>query len=46
MERMEELASHVHEEMRTMRRRADDAETLDESTRGRCIRMVSINLST
>ena len=36
LERMEELAKHVHLEMATMRRRAEEAEALDASIRGRC----------
>lgn len=32
---MEELAKHVHQEMVTMRRRADEADALDSSIRGR-----------
>jgi len=37
IEKMENLARHVHGEMLTMRRRAEEAEALDASTRGRLV---------
>jgi hypothetical protein len=37
LDRMEELAQHVHQEMATMRRRADEADALDVSIRGRWV---------